>query len=129
MSTCPRPDGLGSPAGYPSRMSRPSAAYARSPPPRVTTTARWPAAWIATSATAAAASGEALEDTVAHSERVRHRRQRRIHGADAGEDARVGHVEVVDLVRAAVGVEHRRRRVGTEATGPRLVGDAGHGDV
>ena len=39
--TCPRPDVHISSAPYPSRTSRPSTLYARSPPPTSTTTARW----------------------------------------------------------------------------------------
>ena len=61
------------------------------------------------------ARAHALEEVVADAQRVRHRGQRRVHRADAREEARVDDVEVVDLVRAAVGVEHRRRRVGAEA--------------
>ena len=37
----------------------------------------------------------------------------------------VDDVDVVDLVQPAVEVEHRRRRVGAEADGAVLVGDAG----
>src|SRR3954453_13576943 len=72
---------------------------------------------------------EALEQVVAHAQRVGHRRERRVHRPDAREEARVDDVEVVDLVRAAVRVEHRRRRVGAEAARPRLEGDAGDGDL
>ena len=65
------------------------------------------------------ARAEALEQVVAHPQRVGHRRQRRVDRADAREEAGVDDVEVVDLVRAAVGVEHRRRRVEAEAAGAR----------
>src|SRR6266508_3655498 len=104
MSTCPRPHRLRSPDGNTCSSSRPPIEYARRPPPAVTTTARWSPETISTSPSArrararAPASGEALEHTVAHPERVRHCRQRGVDGADAGEDARVGDVEVVDLM-------------------------------
>src|SRR3954454_655200 len=62
-------------------------------------------------------------DVLAHAQRVRHRCERRVDRADAREEARVDDVEVVDLVRPAVRVEHGRRRIGPEAAGPRLVGD------
>ena len=57
------------------------------------------------------AGAEPLEQVVADAQGVRHRGQRRVHGARRREEARVDDVEVVDLVRAAVDVEHRRRRV------------------
>src|SRR3954469_6560852 len=72
---------------------------------------------------------EALQQVVADAQRVRHRGQGRIDRADAGEATRVDDVEVVDLVRAAVRVEHGRRAVAPEAAGPRVVRDARHGDV
>src|SRR3954447_536574 len=72
---------------------------------------------------------EPLEQVVSDAERVRHRRERRVHRADAREEARVDDVEVVDLVRAAVGVEHRGRGIAAEAAGPGLVGDARDGNV
>ena len=46
------------------------------------------------------------EQVVADAERVGHRREGWIHRADAREDARVDDVEVVELVRLAVHVEH-----------------------
>src|SRR4051812_28174895 len=64
------------------------------------------------------AGAEALEQVVADAQRVGHGGERRVDGADAREEARVDDVEVVDLVRAAVGVEHRRRGVPAEAAGP-----------
>ena len=55
------------------------------------------------------ARAHALEQVVADAQRVGHRGQRRVDGADAREEARVDDVEVVELVRPAVGVEHRGR--------------------
>ena len=60
---------------------------------------------------------------------VGHRGERRVHGADAREEAGVDDVEVVELVGLAVGVENRGGRVGAEPARARLVGDAGDGDV
>ena len=57
-----------------------------------------------------AAGAEPLEQVVADPQRVRHRGQRRVDRADAREDARVDDVEVVELVRSAVGVQHGRRQ-------------------
>src|SRR3954469_18381784 len=50
---------------------------------------------------------EPLEQVVADAQGVGHRRQRRVHGADAREEARVDDVEVVHLMGAAVRVHHR----------------------
>ena len=70
---------------------------------------------------------EPFEQVVADAQGVGHRRERRVHGADAREEAGVDHVEVVDLVGPAVGVEHRRRGVGAEPARAGLVGDAATG--
>src|SRR4029453_16701894 len=61
---------------------------------------------------------DSLEQVVANAERVGHRRQRGVHRADAREEARVDDIEVVELVRLAVGVEHRRRGIGAESAVP-----------
>ena len=61
-----------------------------------------------------AASGETLAEVIADAERVRHRGQPRVHRADAREEAGVDDVEVVELVRLAVHVEHRRLGIGAE---------------
>ena len=63
----------------------------------------------------------AVEQVVADAQGVGHRGERGVHRPDAREAARVDDVEVVDLVRAAVRVEHGLRRVGAEAAGPGLV--------
>ena len=59
--------------------------------------------------------------------------QGRVDGADAGEEAGVDDVEVVNLVGLAVDVEHRGGRIGAEAAGADLVGYPGdryvHGHV
>src|SRR5262245_9143065 len=78
---------------------------------------------------AGARSCQPFEQVIADTEGVGHRRERRVHGADAGEEARVDDVQVVDLVRTAVDVEHRRRGIGPEPAGAGLVGAAGDGDV
>ena len=63
---------------------------------------------------------------VPDAKRVRHRRQGRVHRADAREEARVDDVEVVHLVGPAVGVEHRRGGIGPKPDGPCLVRTPGH---
>ena len=70
-----------------------------------------------------------LEQVVADAQRVGHRRQRRVDRPDAREEARVDDVQVVQLMRLAVDVQHRRCGMGAEAARPRLVRDARHGDL
>src|SRR6187200_1426986 len=72
---------------------------------------------------------EPLREVLADTDGVGHRRQRRVHRADAREEAGVDDVQVVELVRLAVDVEDRGLRVRAEPTRPSLVGDAGGGDV
>src|SRR4051794_8411022 len=72
---------------------------------------------------------EAFEDPLPHPHGVGHRGQRRVDRADAREEARVDDVEVVELVRAAVGVEHGARRVSAEAARAGLMCDARDRDV
>src|SRR5512146_322925 len=67
---------------------------------------------------------EARAQVVRDPQRIGHDGQRGIHGAAGREEAPVDHVEVVELVRLAVGIERRCLRVVTEADGPVLVGDA-----
>src|SRR5688500_6770938 len=59
-------------------------------------------------------SSEALGEVLAHTDTVGHRREGRVHGADAREEAGVDDVEVVDLVGLAVRIEHGRGGVGPE---------------
>ena len=72
---------------------------------------------------------------VADAQRVRHRGERRVHGAARGEEARVDDVEVVEVVRLAVDVERRGRRIGRRSapcrTGARRrrAGSAGRGST
>mgnify|MGYP000468372158 CR=1 FL=1 len=58
---------------------------------------------------------------VADAERVRHDRQRGVHGRRRREEPAVDDVEVVDVVRPAVDVEHRGPRIGAEAAGAVLM--------
>src|SRR4051794_18839136 len=57
---------------------------------------------------------QALDEVVADPQRVRDGGQRRVHGTARREEARVDDVEVVDVVRLAVHVERRGRRIGPE---------------
>src|SRR5258708_601150 len=74
-----------------------------------------------------ARSTDPLEQVVADAERIGDDRQRRVHGADRREEARVDDVEVVEFVGLAIHVEYRRRRVGAEADRAGLM--RGGGDV
>src|SRR6185369_12471899 len=69
-------------------------------------------------------SPEAFEQMVADPQRVGHDRQRRVHRRARRKEAAVDDVQVVDMMRAAVGVEHRRRGVRAETQRTVLVRDA-----
>src|SRR6185437_12722366 len=141
MSSWPWPAGLIRSASNPSTTSRPPAEYARSPAPTRVTTARWSphvsSIWVpdgargrASRATGGASvSAHPRQQVVADAQRVGHRRERRVHGPDTGEDARVDDVEVVELVRAAVAVDRRCGRIVAAAAGARLVRHARHRDL
>src|SRR4249919_2107396 len=88
-----------------------------------------PTAGQATRRPSVRALREAIEEMVANAQRIGHRRQRRVHGTDAREEAGVDDIQVVNLVGTAVDVQDGRRRVGPEAGGPGLVGDAGDRDL
>jgi hypothetical protein len=75
------------------------------------------------------ADAHPLEQVVAHPESVGHRGEGGVDRPDAGEDACIGHIQVVELVRLAVHVEHRRLRVAAKAAGPGLMGDSGDRDL
>jgi len=64
---------------------------------------------------------------VSDPQRVRHRCERGIHRADAREDARVDDVQVVEFVRLAIRIDHRRGRVVAHPAGSGLVRDARRG--
>ena len=70
-----------------------------------------------------------FEEVVADAHGVGDRGKRRIDRADAREEARVDDVQVVQVVRLAVRVEHRRLRVIAEADGAAVVGYAGDRDL
>ncbi len=67
---------------------------------------------------------EPLQQVVAHPECIRHDRERGIHRRAGREERSVDHVEIVDLMRAAVPVEHRGLRIMTEPARSILVADA-----
>src|SRR6478736_3818336 len=75
------------------------------------------------------ASAEALQEVVANAQGIGHRRQGRVHGPDAREEAGIDDIQVVELVGLAVDVEDGGRSVGPEPDGAGLVGDAGDGDL
>src|SRR5690348_15868027 len=69
------------------------------------------------------------EQVLADPDGVGHGGEGRVHRPDAGEEAGVHDVQVVQLVGLAVDVEHRRGRVVAEPAGPGLVGAAGDRDA
>src|SRR5690242_18703956 len=74
-------------------------------------------------------SSQALRDPVRDPQGVGDDGQRRIDRAYRGKEARIGDVQVVDLVSFAVQVEHRGPGVGAEARRARLVRGAADGNV
>src|SRR5215471_17422608 len=70
-----------------------------------------------------------LLQMLTYAERVGHRRQRRIDRADAREEARVDDIQVVQLVRLAIRIEHRRLWIAAKATRAGLVRAAADFDV
>src|SRR3954451_17136680 len=87
------------------RRSACAAARPPNPPPTIATRLR-----SADTCDLLARCAEPREQAVADAQGVGHRGQRRVDGADAREEARVDDVEVVELVHAAVAVEHGRGR-------------------
>jgi len=65
---------------------------------------------------------------IAYPDSIRNRGQRRVHRADADEEACVDYVEIVELMRLAVRIQHRGLWICAEATCAGLVGAAGNGD-
>src|SRR5882724_5080781 len=65
-----------------------------------------------------------LPQAVAHAQRVRHDGQPRVHSAGGREEARVHHVQVIDVVRFAVAIQRGRLRVRPESDRPVLVRNA-----
>src|SRR5437879_6347205 len=55
--------------------------------------------------------------------------ERRVHATRAGQDAAVRHVEVVDVVHLASGVDHRGRRVGAGYHAAQSMGGPGEARV
>src|SRR5262245_35047890 len=70
-----------------------------------------------------------FEKMIANANGVRHRGQSRIHRADAREEAGVDHIQIIQLMRLAISVEHRRPGVFAETDRPRLVRHASHIDL
>ena len=63
-----------------------------------------------------ASSLQPFRNPVRHAHRVGDDGERRVHGADRGKKARIGHVEIIEFVRLAIDVEHRGRGVGAEGS-------------
>ena len=66
---------------------------------------------------------------IADAQRVRHDRQRRVDRAAGNEEAAVDDIEIVEVMRLAVGIESARCGVGAKAHGADLVRDAGERDA
>src|SRR5580698_6809111 len=94
------------------RRSLRAAARPPKPPPTITTRRRPP---LASDGTGGLLCGwshrEPLKQVVGDAQPVGHRRQSRVDRADAGEEARVDYVQVVELVRLAVNIQHGGSRV------------------
>ena len=65
-----------------------------------------------------------LQHVIAHAQGIRDDSERGVDRADAGEEAGIYHVEIVHLMRAAVGIQHRGRGIASKAAGARLVANA-----
>jgi len=65
-------------------------------------------------------STQTLRYPIGDSQRVGNDSQRRIDRLDRGKETRVGNVEVVELVRLAVEIEHRARRIGASMSVSRI---------
>src|SRR5260370_10062128 len=68
-----------------------------------------------------------LDQVIAYTQRVGHDRQRRINCRARREEASVNHVQVIDFMSPAVGVQHGIRRIVAEAAGSGLLRDSGQG--
>src|SRR4029450_11766829 len=81
-------------------------------PPPMTTTRRRPRPVSGATGCLLLTGGRThpVEQVIAYPHGVRHRGQRRVDGADAGEEARVDDVEGVDLVHLAAHMQHRGGR-------------------
>jgi hypothetical protein len=69
-----------------------------------------------------------LQQVIADAQRIRRNCQRRVDRRARTEKAAIDHVEIVDVVSAAVDVERRRLRIPTEPDCAVLVRDAGEGN-
>ena len=66
---------------------------------------------------------------IAHAEGVRHGGQRRVHRADTRKEAGIDYIKVIQLMRLAVNIQHRRFGVFAEARCPRLMCDTANVDL
>src|SRR4051794_10479572 len=110
------------------RSTRPTRAgkvssLARSPvAPKMTSASTRSVAMSVTPSSRPRSSAESFDQVVPDPQGIGDGRERRVHRADAGEEARVDDVEVVDLVGPAVDVQGGGSRVGAEPDGAGLVG-------
>ena len=66
---------------------------------------------------------------IPHPQRIGDDRQGWIHRATGGKEASIHHIEVLDLMGAAVQIQHRGERILPEAAGSHLMGDAFDGQL
>src|ERR1043166_8949588 len=62
-----------------------------------------------------------LLNVIRHTQRLRHDRQSRVHRRGRWEERGVDHEQVLEVMRPAEGIEHRRTRVVAENEGPALM--------
>src|SRR5215471_9555013 len=81
------------------------------------------------SVTAAARSRQSVQEVIAHTDRIGDRGERGVYRADADKEARVHHVEIVELVRLAVRVQDGALGIRAEAARSGLMRAAGDWDI
>src|SRR4029078_3914018 len=72
---------------------------------------------------------QSLGEMLSHPDGIGHRRQRRVHGADADEEAGVDDIQIFQLVRFAMSVEEGGLRINAKAAGAGLMRNARDRDV
>ena len=72
---------------------------------------------------------QSLCEMFGHPDGIGHRRQRRVHGADADEEAGVDDIQIVELMSFAMNVEDGGLRINAEAAGAGLMRNARDRDV
>ena len=66
-----------------------------------------------------------LQQMIAHAQRIRHNRQRRIHRRARTEKTAIHDIQIIYVMRFAIGVEGRSFGIIAETNRPVLMGDSG----